>query len=137
MVWIFYGSNSFYFTRQKGFLYRFSDSQIFSLVQQYMNQNLYSKNSPTQMKCRVCFFHWDTRGLWLSSLCTYLRYDKHDLKSWYLASVSTNGASINIINTGYVDHIGRYYRVNIISSTSKPDMILLIYIEIRRYLKPS
>jgi len=43
---------------------------------------------------------------------------------------------ITIVKLGLIGAINRYYRVNIISSTSKPDKILPIYITVGRYLKP-
>ena len=77
--------------------------------------------------------------------CLYLNlymwgffHTKHGLKSryWYwYRDYRPIVLSVNIGNTG---HIGKfwYYRGNIVSDTSKLDMILPIYIGISRYLKP-
>jgi len=47
---------------------------------------------------------------------------------------------VNVSNIGHIRNIGsdigQYYRVNIVSDTSKSDIILPIYIWIGWYLKP-
>jgi len=54
--------------------------------------------------------------------------------------VSILTSSILAFNIGHIRNIGldigRYYRVNIISDTSKPDLMLLICIVFGWYLKP-
>ena len=53
-------------------------------------------------------------------------------KPWFKISVMES--AINIGNIGA--DMRWYYKVNIISDISKPDMILLLFIGISRYLKP-